>query len=262
MCGTAAGTSACNDAIILGGTTTTIGGGTNDAFQGYGTYIAQNYFDQIRVNVLMRAYANGVQVYNNTTSKTCGSSQAGGMGAAYYVQGPDGRGNTFVANLVEDTNYAYGFYGGPENVFVGNSTWDSGAGTIAYHIPGSVLIPANADEGIAHLYDGASNNSIILAPYVHSGNIFYNYLDSLNIHYLMSVHIRTGTTANTDVAGQLTLASGTATYTFNDTYTNAPICTASDVTAANPVQVSTTPTALTAIGTGTDVINYICIGRN
>ncbi len=74
--------------------------------------------------------------------------------------------------------------------------------------------------------------------------------------------VRTGVATNTDLAGQLTLASGTITYTFAGPYTSAPICTASDTTAVAAVRVTTTTTALTIAGTGTDVINYACVGRN
>lgn len=63
---------------------------------------------------------------------------------------------------------------------------------------------------------------------------------------------------NTDLRGRLTLASGTATYTFAETYTVAPACTATDATALEPTQVTTTPTTLTVKGTGSDVVNYIC----
>ncbi len=74
--------------------------------------------------------------------------------------------------------------------------------------------------------------------------------------------LRTGTASNTDVAGQLTLSAGSATYTFAGTYTSAPICTANDATAAAAVKASATTTVLTVTGTGTDVVNYQCVGRN
>lgn len=74
--------------------------------------------------------------------------------------------------------------------------------------------------------------------------------------------IKTNTASNTDLGGLITLSGGTGTYTFAGTYTSAPVCTASDKTAANAVGVSTSTTVLTLTGTSTDVINYICIGRN
>lgn len=73
--------------------------------------------------------------------------------------------------------------------------------------------------------------------------------------------LNSGSSANTDIAGLLTLVGGTKTYTFTGTYTNAPICTASDTTAIAAVQASATTTVLTVNGTGTDTISYICVGR-
>lgn len=73
--------------------------------------------------------------------------------------------------------------------------------------------------------------------------------------------VKTGTASNTDTAGQLTLVAGTATYPFTGTYTVPPICTASDTSAQSSYRVSTTTTTLTLNGTGSDVLNYICVPR-
>lgn len=74
--------------------------------------------------------------------------------------------------------------------------------------------------------------------------------------------ISSGTASNTDLAGRLTLAGGTISRTFSGTYTTAPVCVANDNTALQPVQVTTTTTALAISGTGTDVVSYICVGLN
>lgn len=74
--------------------------------------------------------------------------------------------------------------------------------------------------------------------------------------------VKTGTASNTDFAGQLTLSAGTVSRTFDGIYTSAPICVATDTTAINAVRVQTTTTTLTLTGTTTDVLNYICAGRN
>jgi hypothetical protein len=72
---------------------------------------------------------------------------------------------------------------------------------------------------------------------------------------------RTGTASNTDAAGQLILASGTATYTFTTANATAPICVASDTSAQSALKATTTTTTLTVTGTGSDTISYICVGR-
>lgn len=77
--------------------------------------------------------------------------------------------------------------------------------------------------------------------------------------------VATNSASNTDLAGSLTLVTGTKSYNFSVTYTTAPICVASD-TAATPVavQVTTSTTALTLTvpgGANTDTFNYICVAR-
>lgn len=80
---------------------------------------------------------------------------------------------------------------------------------------------------------------------------------------VQSTASRTGTASNTDEAGQCTLGTNCApARTFSLTYASAPICICSDVTAANACRVNATTTILTLTGTGADVLNYRCIGRN
>jgi hypothetical protein len=72
---------------------------------------------------------------------------------------------------------------------------------------------------------------------------------------------KTGASANTDLAGQLALTGGTASYTFSKTYATAPVCTAADTSAISAVRVQTTTTTLTVTGASGDGANYICVGR-
>jgi hypothetical protein len=64
--------------------------------------------------------------------------------------------------------------------------------------------------------------------------------------------------ANGISAGTVTLASGAGSHTFTTAYGTAPICTASDQTSAAAVKVTSSTTAVTLAGTGTDVIAWIC----
>lgn len=76
------------------------------------------------------------------------------------------------------------------------------------------------------------------------------------------IPISTGVTSNTDLAGQITLASGVGTYTFTTTHLTAPIVVCSDTSATPaPVGCSATTTTITINGSTTGVINYIVIGR-
>lgn len=68
-------------------------------------------------------------------------------------------------------------------------------------------------------------------------------------------------TANGDLAGRMTLASGSGSHTFAHPFTSPPVCVAADTTAVNAVKVTTSTTSLTVVGTSGDVVNYICMGN-
>jgi hypothetical protein len=99
-----------------------------------------------------------------------------------------------------------------------------------------------------------------------SGQIWYRsdsaQLKFQNGNLTQQILSSTGTSSNTDVAGQLTLSAGTASYSFLQTYRSAPICTATDTTSLNAVRASVTTAALTLTGNGADTVNYICWPRN
>jgi hypothetical protein len=59
-------------------------------------------------------------------------------------------------------------------------------------------------------------------------------------------------------AGSVTLASGVGSYQFRVPYRSAPICTATDTTSALPVKITSSTTALSLTGRGSDVIDWIC----
>lgn len=75
--------------------------------------------------------------------------------------------------------------------------------------------------------------------------------------------LASGSASNTDINGILTLAAGTASYTFVNTYSSTPICFSKDVTTStNATNETVTTTTLTVTGTGTDQVKYSCTGRN
>ena len=98
---------------------------------------------------------------------------------------------------------------------------------------------------------------------------YYNYLTG-DMWYCVNgglqafpSRLRTGTSSNTDLAGFITLSGGAGSYTFaNTSYAVAPVCTATDTTAANATKASATATVLTVGGTSTDVLAYTCVVRN
>lgn len=66
--------------------------------------------------------------------------------------------------------------------------------------------------------------------------------------------------AASNLAGVCTLGTNCG-ITFGTAYTSAPSCVGTDTTAANAVRANTSNTGVTFTGTGTDVINWICIGN-
>lgn len=63
-------------------------------------------------------------------------------------------------------------------------------------------------------------------------------------------------------AGTVTLSGGTGSHTFTVPYGTAPTCAASDQSGTNAVKVTSTTTAVSLTGTGTDVIGWNCIAGN
>jgi hypothetical protein len=131
--------------------------------------------------------------------------------------------------------------GGPTGAGFLNSTTDFNAATL----PGGVTCPAST------------------APGLHPNNCGHAHLRDAFEYYMQPIGQPefTTTSANTDHRGHLTLALGTATYTFSNQfiYQVAPTCVATDTTTLAPVMASATTTVLTLTGTGTDVVNYICV---
>ena len=131
--GTASGGSACNDGIVLGGTsTTTTGTGSNNAFQGYGTVIQSNYFDKIRRGVYARVYANSVIIANNTWGSSSGATSSAAALDVDSSAAGFSSGITWYGNLFQMNNYVYGvwFHNGTySNSGTGNQFWDETSGT-------------------------------------------------------------------------------------------------------------------------------------
>jgi len=137
------GTGTTQDAIILGGTSTTLGGGSNAPFQGYGTIIRGNYFNKIQRGVYVRTYGNGNVIADNIFWNQCGGS------AAIELVGLSGNattGNQICNNLIESSNYTFSIFFNDYallNSAYGNSFYDQTGTTIGYY-----KCSANAGQNI------------------------------------------------------------------------------------------------------------------
>jgi len=132
--GTKSGTSADQDAIVLGGTSTTVDGGPNAPFQGYGTTIENNTFNQVRRGVYLRTYANGVVIKGNSWTGNSGSNLADGAALESDGGGDLNHGNYIIGNTFEMNSYPYGIKmaNSASNNIEGNGFYDPTATTLAY----------------------------------------------------------------------------------------------------------------------------------
>lgn len=108
--GTHAADAADQDAIVLGGESTDLGGTDDAPFQGYGTIIEGNYFNRIRRGVYGRTYCNGTVIRDNTFWTQCGSDIGGDAAAIEFRSWAPGEydaGNVITGNLIEVPNYVY-----------------------------------------------------------------------------------------------------------------------------------------------------------
>lgn len=119
------GLTADQDAIVLGGTTTTnTGNPATDPFSGYGTAIDHNFFQIIRRGIYLRKNANGVAITNNVWDINCGADATAG---AIEFLDIDSIGNYMARNLIECINYIYPIQlnSSRRNTFVGNFFYDN-----------------------------------------------------------------------------------------------------------------------------------------
>ena len=146
----------CNDGFILGGTSTSALGTAQDAFQGYGAVIRDNYFDNIRQGVLAQTYANSIAIVSNTWTPESGSSSAS-AGAISLVglssASPDS-GNYIAGNLIEAFAYPTSIYleNASNNDLISNAFWDNGATTKQF-------VWCDSTDGHMNVIDGSANLS-------------------------------------------------------------------------------------------------------
>lgn len=140
--GNKTGVNCDQDAIVLGGTTTTTNSDSADAaFQGYGTVIENNFFYGIRRGIFGRQYTNGIQITKNFWGHACGGAAA--LEFDVPAGGAKNSGNYIAANSLEVADYTVGFLFGDSqsNAIIGNSFFDAdatiGAGAYIRFLSGS-----------------------------------------------------------------------------------------------------------------------------
>jgi hypothetical protein len=291
--GTHSHASACNDGIVLGGTTTTTTGAADAPFQGYHTSINHNFFDQVRRMVTVRAWANSVLITENTYSHsggnslrtTCGSADCGG--SAIEVQGAFAQlsGINITNNLIE-TLYLYNgielqganVYG---NIVRGNGCWDGGSSFIGCvrFVNGAAnnFVAGNYSYSDAYYPQTTSelvnNHNAILGDSTLESNVLPGRLSAQGYNVLGATFSATGcsisglaggATAGTFVSGTTGTCTVTITMGGSQKTENAYVCTVqNETTPANVVrQTGSDWHTVTLSGTTatSDRIKFACIG--
>jgi hypothetical protein len=102
-----------------------------------------------------------------------------------------------------------------------------------------------------------------IADNINNVTLSNNFISLYSYAGIRAGAVSSGVSGNTDLAGQCNLFSGLCSVIlFTQAYTNPPICTCSDVSAAAACRVQVTTTGLTISGNASDTIDYLCIGRN
>lgn len=155
----------------------------------------------------------------------------------------------FTLGRASENEAVFGIVGQAGNYFIGTA-------------PGEAVVRVVDGTKRLNLGVGAGTAQIRILP---TSVVFSDGANNfLGLNSFGGHAISTLTSANTDLAGQLTLnGSGVATYTFQGAYTSAPVCVVSDTAAPTLTPwCTTTTTTLTVHGDAGHVINYICIARN
>jgi Pectate lyase superfamily protein len=116
------------DAIVLGGTSTSLSATISSPFQGYGTVIDSNHFSKLNRGVYIRTYGNNITITNNTWEGNTGTRAIESDGSAAPANGNFGL--VVTGNLIEmDANYIYGIVlnATANSEFSDNSFWDPGS---------------------------------------------------------------------------------------------------------------------------------------
>lgn len=122
----------------------------------------------------------------------------------------------------------------------------------------------SSDADYADKLSVASTNKLMAAIQsadISAGSAMYEWRDNaagsgVRLAYIDGAGNLYTASGGTRTRGSITLAAGTGTATVS----TGAVCVCTDRTAVAAVQCSVSGTTLTANGTGTDVISYLCIG--
>ena len=223
--------------------------------------------EQVQFN-LSGAFVGGVPA---VTLKKCTASGSGWTNFPFQ----------FVANGASGTKqFSFAFFTPGSTVYIDNvQVADVSVGgslyawsnptpvspTLGQTLFGEVLpLPISSGGTTGHIAEFTSATAIANSPFDDGITTTGVVTSSKPIAVTGAPMFKTGTSSNSDVTGILTAVSGTATYTFVNTYASAPVCVVQDDTTIGSLLTKTvSTTTLTATTTGsTDHVSYVCVGRN
>jgi hypothetical protein len=131
-----------------------------------------------------------------------------------------------------------------------NEAAEFGANLANY--PDSLTPPVEASpRGLPFAFGGSGDNSFAILD--HTTLTANRTFDFPNASGTIALSGPAGVSA-----GTITLVSGAGSHTFSTAYSTAPVCVGSDTTSSAAVLVTSSTTAVSVSGTGTDVIAWIC----
>ena len=192
--------------------------------------------------------AGGIELLGaNTGSEACaggaslqgGHTNSDGNGATISAQGgcANGFGATAADVVLQASSTSASNTGGSVDLYPGTGNFGNGSINFGIH---------NGAAPVVVWHNGSTNN-----------NTFTEQLSSLPSSWTFK-----WPASATDLAGELTMISGTKTYTWQGTYSTHPKCSATDETAIAAVQITyTSNTSFTLNTSGSsDVVSYVCLG--
>lgn len=170
------------DAIVLGGTSSTFDSSSNAAFGGYGSVIERNQFDRIRRCIWGRSSCNAVVISDNLFGKHCGATTAE---SALTLDGTGqwgAYGNVVRGNLFEMQQYPYvvRLINASDNMFIGNGFYDAtGVLLFAYRIEGYGDVTSTTAAGNGAL--AISQRNVFLDAIFPFAARYTQYLDASTV---------------------------------------------------------------------------------
>jgi hypothetical protein len=195
--GGGSGVGCTTDAIVLGGTTTTVGAGDTAKYNAYQGLIYRNFFDGVRRCVLWNVATNSVHCFANTISTSCGTNLP--FGAAFELAAISTRTINDVHiydNCIEVSNYPFGIKASGYTLqctFGPNGFYDP---TSTHHLAAICLLPLSNYHHVASGYHSdaypfvvdyggtskienlhQSQHSVTHEPVLYTGSVVSGYFD-------------------------------------------------------------------------------------